>query len=265
MSPINVTGTDLDDWASRRDAQSQLPRLVRRLIRATVDPITRLDFAADEAVQMGGWDGILECPAGGTFVPAGLSGWELGTTRDSKGKADDDYTKRKLNPLGLNPADTTFVFVTPRRWGGKTAWVSEKRADGFWKDVRAYDADDLEQWLDLAPSSQAWVSADLIGRPSRGVRDTERAWLDWAEATDPPTSPALAVAGRTAVESRIVQWLASPSSVLVVRGESSEEALAFILATIRRLPDANGRRSSRAAPWSTRRMPGSGSRAPSHR
>lgn len=131
MSAIDITGTDFDDWASRRDAQSRLPRLVRRLVRATGGPLTRLDFPADEAVQLGGWDGIVECPAGGTFVPAGVSGWELGTTSDSRGKAESDYRKRKVDPLGLDPAGTTFVVVTPRRWGGKAAWVGEKRAEGF--------------------------------------------------------------------------------------------------------------------------------------
>ncbi|MBA4158494.1 MAG: hypothetical protein H0X65_13610 [Gemmatimonadetes bacterium] len=239
MSQIEITGTDLDDWASRRDAQSRLPRLVRRLVRATAGPLTRLDFPADEAVQMGGWDGIVESPPGGTFVPAGVSGWELGTTSDIRGKAESDYRKRKRDPLGLDPAETTFVFVTPRRWGGKAAWVDERRAEGFWKDVRAYDADDLEQWLDLAPQIQDWVSSDLLGRPSGGARDLEQAWRDWADATEPPTSPALAIAGRTSAEEKIARWLANPSGTLPVRGESLEEALAFFLAAVRRLPDAD--------------------------
>jgi hypothetical protein len=242
MSPIDITGTDLDDWASRRDAQSRLPRLVRRLVRATGGPLARLDFPADEAVQMGGWDGIVECPAGGTFVPAGVSGWELGTASDSRGKAESDYRKRKADPLGLDPAETTFVFVTPRRWGGKAAWVDEKRADGFWKDVRAYDADDLEQWLELAPQLHGWVSSDLLGRPSGGARDVERAWRDWADVTEPPTSPALVIAGRTSAEEKIARWLGSPSGTLPIRGESLEEALAFFLAALQRLPEADRER-----------------------
>lgn len=239
MTPTIVTGSDLKDWASRRDAQSQLPRLVRRLILATAENVTRLDFAADEGVHLGGWDGIAECPGGGTFVPAGLSVWELGATGDSKGKADSDYKKRRSNPGEVSPSDATFVFVTPRRWGGKTAWAKKKRTEGYWKDVRAYDADDLGQWLDLAPAVQAWVSADLLGRPSRGVRDPERAWRDWSDATEPPTSPALVIAGRADAEAPITKWLTSPSGTLVVRGESSEEALAFTLAALQRLPEGD--------------------------
>ena len=44
--------------------------------------------------------------------------------------------------------DATFVFVTPRNWPRKEVWATEKAAHEDWKDVRAYDADDLEQWLE---------------------------------------------------------------------------------------------------------------------
>ncbi len=37
------------------------------------------------------------------------------------------------NPLGRNPAETTFVFVTPWRWSGKVDWVVEHRKEGFWR------------------------------------------------------------------------------------------------------------------------------------
>jgi len=92
----------------------------------------------------------------------------VGHHRDIKGKADDDYAKRKKNPGPLDPAKTTFVFVTPRRWGKKKEWEEGRRSEGFWVDVRAYDADNIEQWTELASAVGAWLAA-LIGKYPAGA------------------------------------------------------------------------------------------------
>src|SRR5215212_7185818 len=110
-----IDSTDLTLWANRRDAQEMLPRVLRQLVHATVARVERIGFPADEGVQLGGWDGIVRVETGNAYVPDGDSAWELGSNRDVKGKADGDYRKRSLNPLGVEPAETTFIFVTPRR------------------------------------------------------------------------------------------------------------------------------------------------------
>ena len=38
------------------------------------------------------------------------------------------------------------------------AWVEAKKAKRLWKDVRAYDASDLEQWLEQSLPAQAWFA-----------------------------------------------------------------------------------------------------------
>ena len=35
---------------------------------------------------------------------------------------------------------TTFVFVTPRRWLERDAWIVQKRGEGKWKGMLAFDA-----------------------------------------------------------------------------------------------------------------------------
>ena len=102
--------------------------MIRRLIAATCT-FTQLEFPADEAVRFDGWDGIAAVPAASPWVPAGISGWELGCEMRLRitRKASDDYTKRTRNPLTLAHADSTFVFVTPRAWPGKKRWVARKR------------------------------------------------------------------------------------------------------------------------------------------
>ena len=141
-----VDGTDLAAWANRRDAQEVLPQLLRRLVHATVGRVIRVGFPAGAGVQLGGWDGVVAAEQGNAFVPDGASAWELSTNQDVKGKADGDYEKRRADPR--EPAQGSYVFVTPRRWGRKDEWAVARRREGVWRDVRAYDADDLEAWLD---------------------------------------------------------------------------------------------------------------------
>jgi hypothetical protein len=44
------------------------------------------------------------------------------------------------------PSELHVVFVTPRSWPGKQKWAKEALQE--WKSVTAYDASDLEQWLE---------------------------------------------------------------------------------------------------------------------
>ncbi len=230
-----VDGTDLSHWADRRDAESTLPRLLRRLIHATVALVERIALPADEGVQLGGWDGVVQVARGNAYVPDGLSVWELGRSRAVKGKADDDYEKRTADPLGLDPLTVTFVFVTPRRWGGKDRWIANKKGEGRWGDVRAYDADDLAAWLESAPAVHAWLSR-LLGKHPEGVVDIDHFWREWRAVTSPPTSTALVIAGRHDAARAIQERLQGPASIASLRADSRDEALAFFAAVMQQLP-----------------------------
>jgi len=236
-SPILVDGSDLDGWARRRDAQQVLPQLVRRLLHGSVDRdrIVRASFPAGEGIQRRGWDGIAIVEKGNAFVPDGTSGWELSATEDVRRKSDEDYQKRTDNPGELDPATSTFVFVTPRRWGGNDAWAAARRAEGRWRELRAYDADDLEQWLELAPPVHLWFSR-LLGKRPAGVVDLETWWNDWSGTTTPPTSPGVVLAGRAEVAAGVRAWLRGAEPTLALEAESREEALAVFAAALGRLP-----------------------------
>jgi len=142
-----IDSTDLTLWANRRGAQEMLPRVLRRLVHATVARVERIGFPAEEGVQLGGWDEVVRVETGNAFVPDSDSVWEMGSNRNVKGKADGEYRKRSLNPVGFEPADTTFIFVTPQRWRDKEYRANDRRAEKLWRDVRAYDAHDLASWL----------------------------------------------------------------------------------------------------------------------
>jgi hypothetical protein len=235
MHSTLVDGTDLAHWADRRDAESDLPRLLRRLIQATVPQVERIALPSDEGVLIGGWDGVVQVTGGTAYVPNGLSVWELGTNKAVKGKADDDYEKRTIDPLGLDPKTTTFVFVTPRRWGGKDKWIAAKRAEGKWGDVRAYDADDIAAWLEDAPAVHTWLSL-LLGKRPDGSVDIAHFWEDWSAATRPPTSAALVIAGRQEAMQDVQERLRGAAALISLRADSREEALAFFIAAMQQLP-----------------------------
>lgn len=234
-----ATATDLDQWASLLESQSVFPELMRRLIRDTTPALTSLSFPSAEGVQGEGWDGLTTADHATPFVPVGPAGWELGTNKAQKGKADGDYTTRTADPLGLTPSKATFIFCTPRRWGARKKWVATKLAEGHWHDIRAYDADDLITWLTAAPATHVWLSRLLHKQPD-GVQDLEFWWDAWAAQTTPPMQKEWLLAGRSAAQTGLINWLASKDSTLPTRSvfaSTAEEARAFIASCILALPE----------------------------
>lgn len=117
------------------------------------------------SVRLPGWDGLLEVERGNAWAPSGVSGWEFSCDKKITTKANNDYEKRTADPLGLERTTSTFVFVTSRRWNGKERWERERGEEGKWRDVRAYDADDLVMWLEQAPEVAQWFARAIIRLP----------------------------------------------------------------------------------------------------
>jgi hypothetical protein len=234
-APIRwVNATDIAQWAERRDGQGALPTLLAKLVRATGP--SSLRFPADEGVQYAGWDGTTNAATGSEYVPAGTTGWEIGTQReDIAGKATDDYNKRTQDPLGLNPAESTFIFVTPRHWPKKDQWVCEKRAQGVWHDVRAYDGADLVHWIELYPAVGQWLATSFGKRPA-GARQLDEIWLEWSLATQWQLTTDLILSDRDEDAVAVLRWLRGASASLALQAETPEEVAGFVYATISQLP-----------------------------
>lgn len=231
-----IDATDLDGWSTRRDAQSMLPQVVRKLVFATTDRSGTVTFAAGEGVQYPGYDGLTDFENRTSFVPGGPAVWELGTSGDPEKKAQSDYKSRTDDPSGIDPAQTTFVFVTTRRWPGKTAWAQRRREEQKWRDVRVYDADDLEAWLELAPAVHAWLSKTL-GKVADGAVDLATFTADWLEATKPALPAAFVLAGREEHAKATKAWLESDGTSKAILAETRDEAVAFLGCVTRQLPE----------------------------
>lgn len=176
MTIVKIDSTDLIHWADRHASRGALPELVRRLLRQR-EPVRWIDMPCGDSVGKPGWDGLVTAGPGGHFAPEGLSCWEMGTSGDAGGKANDDYRTRTEATPPARRAATAFVFVTPRRWPGKRGWIDARAAEGAWREVRAYDADDLERWLDELPPVARWFAATQLGR--QGVEDWGDPVIGW--------------------------------------------------------------------------------------
>ncbi|MEB2487763.1 HigA family addiction module antitoxin [Burkholderia multivorans] len=230
---MEFKANDFEAWVTNNvRARTRLPVLIRTLVNSTALPSTS-DFPGNDDAERPGWDGWSECELGNPWVPAGNAGWEFGTNKDPKEKADGDYAKSvKAMPMRALRLETTFIFVTPRRWPGKSDWVNKKKAEKQWRDVRAYDAGDLEQWVAQSVSAQAWLAEEL-GLPTKEVGSLDDAWQVWCATAKSSLPPTLFDTAIGTARPKFLQWLAGPpEKPFVVASDSKEEALAFLSALL---------------------------------
>jgi hypothetical protein len=229
-----VTKDNLERWADTTFSKALLPDLISRLVRATTPASTKANFPSGSATYIGGWDGIVHCETETAYVPQGISLWEFGTSSDCKGKADDDYDKRKTNPKGFTPSDSVFIFVTPRLWTKKGEWIAAKKSENHWKDVKVYDSIDLEQWLDNALSVARWLaSQDGVGTyPFDGIMTADEFWKEWSIGPKGLVlSPECVVAGREYEKDLLLSALQGDPTIKGIKASTKNEAIAFIIAS----------------------------------
>lgn len=231
-----IRADDLDRWASRITTAPDFPRLLRLLVHSTASGLREIDFPADEAIRLAGWDGRILTSDASPFVPAGFSAWELGTSEDVRAKANEDYNKRSNDPVGVVPGQTTFVFATPRRWPGKEAWAAEKRAKNKWKQVIALDAENLAQWIESAPGVAAWLGP-LIGSVPTDALALESFCEAYRSATKPPLDLSGLLVARDAERGRLLELLQGPPRFIEISATTADEAAAFVGACIQSLPE----------------------------
>jgi addiction module HigA family antidote len=225
---LNITAMQIEAWSNRLNSRAELAVLLRKLVNSTGSKLTKVDFPAYEHSQREGWDGIVEAEVGTPWIPKGISGWEFGCNEEPQPKAEKDYASRVKSVTLSQRQVTTFVFVTPKNWSGKKEWVTSKLGKHEWKDVRAYDASDLEQCLEQSLPAQAWL-AEHLPLGSNDILSLDRCWNRWAEVTDPKLSKVLF---HKFVQSRgpaLAEWLSKPPErPFTLVGDSTDEALAFL-------------------------------------
>lgn len=226
-----ANATDITRWADEREAQSLLPKLVRRLIGTTAKGLVKLSMRAGEGVGIPGWDGIVITQSADAHVSEGVSVWEMGVNSDPAAKANREYRKRTDKTGEITPGESIFVFVTPRRWRDKDAWAERRRRENVWNNIVVYDADDLETWLERAPGVHAWFSA-IIGKDPYEAESLETWWESWSGVTQPVLPPSLLLSGREKTAEQIYETISGEPKALSLSGDSQEEVVAFFAATL---------------------------------
>ena len=242
---LAIKARDIEAWANRIETRELFAVLLRTLVHSTGDGLRWVDFPGRDNAQRPGWDGWVESDSAAPWIPHGDSGWEFGVSGDPLTKAEDDYGKRVSSTPAAERARLTFVFVTPRNWPQKKAWVTRKGAAGDWKEVRALDADDLEQWIEQSLVGQILL-ADQLDIPTRGCTSLDRFWEQWRTDSEPAITERMFAPSVALHLTAFTRWLEKPGGrPLTVAADSTGEAVAF-LACLLRHPDVSTQAQDRA-------------------
>ena len=151
-------------------------------------------------------------------------------------KANRDYKKRTGQTLKNVRAKATLVVITARRWSQKAKWLKEKCRAKQWAEIRAYDADDIEQWLEQS-TAVALQFAEELGLSGPEVESVAKHWGDWAQQSCPAiTSDALFI-DRQNTRDRFLADLqkrfeTDQPEPYTIRADSVDEAAAFVCAAL---------------------------------
>ena len=233
---LQIRSRQIDEWADQIEARHLLSVLLRLLIVSTHDGLSRVTFPSHDDAARHGWDGLLEADSATPWIPMGSSCWEFGTSRRPSEKANQDYRDTLRHPVPFaDRAESTFVFVTPRRWVGATNWATAKQREGLWKAVRALDASDLEAWLTQSIPAQIWL-AEQLQIDTDGVETLDRFWDRWSAASSPKLTPEVFSPSLEAYHKKVTDWLTrKPERPFVVSADSTGEAIAFLRCLFRGL------------------------------
>ena len=226
---LTIKARQIEGWArDRLDARSLLPVLLRKLIHSTGSDLLHVDFPGYDNAERKGNDGVVDAESATPWIPKGRSYWEFGTDQNPARKAKKDYVARLKSVDPIERAACTFVFATPYNWPGKNDWAKEKNEAGEWAAVWAFDASDLEQWLEQSVPAQVWL-AEQLTLPFDGYETLEQAWRRWANACEPHLDKELFAPSVAASRDRFRAWIdGACERPFVVAADSIDEALAYL-------------------------------------
>ena len=163
-----VQAGELERYADTIESQAVIPELIYLLVKQSIPnlPVCRIPYGDD--INQEGLDGIVETEEPFMeFVPIGRSYWEIGTGRDPRDKATEEFTKRTKALDDDDREVSSFIFVTPRS-GGPRGWTQPKqskwlrdRKDRGWKEIRIIDSIKLADWLREFPAIGRWIAKKM--------------------------------------------------------------------------------------------------------
>ena len=216
-------------WADRVDARVGVAELVLRLVEETSGGSVVAEFAIDEGVDLGGFDGRVRAEGGSRWVPGGGSVWELSVRRDVGTKADEDYERHVAAPPGWSMSETVYSAVSLRAWRDRDAWAETRTAERRWARVHALGLDDIMSWLAVAPLTEFWL-AERLGLNPGEFEPAVRWWQQHQDRTGGLFNRAVVLSGRSGAAQDLQRRIGDGSGPITVGATSVGEALEFIAA-----------------------------------
>lgn len=231
-----ISSTDLHTNSSSKIFETLLPELIRKLIIASCSTFPDVHIPIGDSIYKPGWDGQCDVKEKYLFVPKGKSLWEWGRDQDFLGKCNREFKKRTTETDLQIREDSTFIFVTPKRWINKKLNKEQKQTilknKKSWLDIKIYDADDLELWIEKHPAIGLWLAQKLRLMPSKNIEAADHFWKNFTNTKEFKISPDLIIAGRKIEKSQIQHFLNGDYGTLEVQATSDTEAIAFVIASI---------------------------------
>jgi hypothetical protein len=244
MGLKRILAAQIARWAEGIVSQSELPLFVRQLIEGSVSPVSieSIEFPAGKSVQSPGLDGRLKCKKSTSHIPQGFSAWEMsnqGTAIEKK--ATNILKVRTDKAIGYAPKDATFIFVTGLRCPSKHAWVKNekkkqkkrKNKDKVWKDIKFYDADDLEHMLELAPVASVRIAKQILRIVPKDVEILDVFGEKWCYNEGCEFTHKLILTDRKEQVDVVKTWLGGNCGKMKIIATTLEEAIAFFWAVIK--------------------------------
>lgn len=132
--------------SNKKEAQNEIPYIIKRLIENTVKDLTKLDIPYGDNTIQTGPDGIVQFKGTNKYLGESAAVIEIGTDENYVVKANNDIKKRTSNK------NQNFVFITPYSWNkrrpSKYEWIEKQKEKHDWKDIIVIDGEVLESWLE---------------------------------------------------------------------------------------------------------------------
>ena len=189
---LQVRARQIERWASENtEARRRLAVLLRLLVNSTGSGLGKVDFPGNDDAERPGWDGVVEADRATPWIPQGLFG--LGVRLRRRYKAQSRQRLREKNSVraGIRTSHRNLRFRHPEKVGQKKTTgkkLAVKNVNG--KDVRVFDASDLEQWMEQSIPAQIWFAHETE-IPSKGVLSLEQCWKQWQADCEPALVPSL--------------------------------------------------------------------------
>ena len=229
-----ITSTELQAWGKTKESQAYLPLLLRRLIINNIgfEHFEILNLPGGDSIWKPGCDGIIKTTINSILGDLGEYIIECGQSDKAKDKFKSDLEKRTQEIE--NQEYKVFVFITTHKFQNKKEIIENVKENSSWKDIKIFDADDIETWLDFDPATTSWL-AYILEKPRNNGKSFEEIQSNWLASTKVPLDKnvILARTDSTNTIKIIKSWSKNHDNrVLQIKSDSREESLLFFMSSI---------------------------------